>query len=45
MATTDSTQLYTVNQLLHNMQALPTLSASLLRDANDGESYEDLVRQ
>ncbi len=45
MATVDSKQFYTVDQFLHDMQVLPALSASLLRDANDGELYEVLVRR
>jgi len=36
---------YTVDQFLHDVQALPTLSAELRKEVLDGESYETLVRR
>ena len=36
---------YTVDQFLHDVQALPALSAELRKEALDGEAYETLVRR
>jgi len=38
-------QSYSIDLLLRRAEVLPTLSAGILMGANDGESYETLVRQ
>ena len=43
--TRDAAQLENCLAVLHVVQALPMVSGNLMSDANEGESYECLVRQ